>query len=916
MQQAMPRQSSNEKVTGLRRRNGSIKMSSPTFDSNSTSPQDRKPASPSSGDTSDEHFILQDVPRARRRSSSTKRGMNGSATSPNMTLAGQTEGSAVRPQETHYDSSSTPSLPNRKTSTRQRSPLSHTTTAPDPFPRSERPERTDSLERSQKPPANQAIPRKQLPRIDAHTTNISAARLNGPPDFTLSDTSFYDPLNTPATATKTFTEEGFEPPPRSSSRPTPAAGLSSAAMGSQRTNKMDFTSPRDAPHPPPIKHKPNESVSSIQSEKFLARDGGAPMSHDHTMYVEAGAEDEFGHMGSDESMEQNMFRKVSKVMRHGRSYSDKGGSGSPRYTKGSRSGSIDISSPIMGSNEHGDDSAQLRNKLRFSQQRVSELEFEKKALQDQVNGVENIRQYNTELREKRHTMTFLDTQREMIMRELETMTEQLAKAKESKGPIDIEAIKNDALRDFANQLQKLKDSVAGQIGELMEQKNQLTKEITSLIQMKDKGFQEYESLHAKNQQLSEHNNHLVRSIQDIYRGQKQPSHGNALGISTGNATGVYNGSLKDRQGSLATTMVDDTVDIKTANLSMDRSNNDSQMSGETEIAGESARVVEGPRVIDMRKGKVNKFSWKKGSENMAKNMKKGIKGAFASTQQPSQSSLREESYPEGVPYGQLQAGEAPVMGDRPAGQRNGIEAQRQNSNQGWGLLKGNNAQRSASHAAMAAGAPPDTLFGSDLSARCEYEGRVIPSIVSRCIEEVEQRGMDMEGIYRKSGSYSQVKFVQGGFEKDSKLDVSDEDLDIHSVTSVLKQYLRKLPMPLITYDAYEEMVQCASAVDEQGERVLIEGCARAANALPEHHRNLLEYLIGHLSRVMERERDNKVSRSNSLGISLLTDDPSDDCHQPRCRLCSNNHASTVCGPRDGEYLQATLRLEQRLPIIC
>lgn len=32
------------------------------------------------------------------------------------------------------------------------------------------------------------------------------------------------------------------------------------------------------------------------------------------------------------------------------------------------------------------------------------------------------------------------------------------------------------------------------------------------------------------------------------------------------------------------------------------------------------------------------------------------------------------------------------------------------------------------------------LFGTELSLRCDWEKRVVPSIVSRCIEEVETRG--------------------------------------------------------------------------------------------------------------------------------------------------------------------------------
>jgi hypothetical protein len=70
--------------------------------------------------------------------------------------------------------------------------------------------------------------------------------------------------------------------------------------------------------------------------------------------------------------------------------------------------------------------------------------------------------------------------------------------------------------------------------------------------------------------------------------------------------------------------------------------------------------------------------------------------------------------------------------------------------------------------------------------------------------------MDVEGIYRKTGGNSQVKAIQEGFERNDEFDISDPALDITAVTSVLKQYFRKLPMPLLTYEVYDGILEANS----------------------------------------------------------------------------------------------------------
>ena len=120
-------------------------------------------------------------------------------------------------------------------------------------------------------------------------------------------------------------------------------------------------------------------------------------------------------------------------------------------------------------------------------------------------------------------------------------------------------------------------------------------------------------------------------------------------------------------------------------------------------------------------------------------------------------------------------------------------------------------------------------------------------------------GMDAEGIYRKSGGTSQIEQIKDGFTLSTDYDISDPDLDISAVTSALKSYFRKLPTPLITYDVYDKLLGCVG-LEPASARI---GAMRLAIAdLPPRHRDVLEFLVFHLSKVVERERWNKMSSGN------------------------------------------------------
>ncbi|MEQ2272231.1 Unconventional myosin-IXAa, partial [Xenotaenia resolanae] len=96
-------------------------------------------------------------------------------------------------------------------------------------------------------------------------------------------------------------------------------------------------------------------------------------------------------------------------------------------------------------------------------------------------------------------------------------------------------------------------------------------------------------------------------------------------------------------------------------------------------------------------------------------------------------------------------------------------------------------------------------FGVELS-RLTSEERAVPQLVEKLINYIEMHGLYTEGIYRKSGSTNKIKELRQGLDTDVSSVILD-DYNIHVIASVLKQWLRDLPSPLMTFELYEEFLR-------------------------------------------------------------------------------------------------------------
>lgn len=151
------------------------------------------------------------------------------------------------------------------------------------------------------------------------------------------------------------------------------------------------------------------------------------------------------------------------------------------------------------------------------------------------------------------------------------------------------------------------------------------------------------------------------------------------------------------------------------------------------------------------------------------------------------------------------------------------------------------------------------VFGVALETVCDQERRSVPLVVELCVDEVEARGLDEEGIYRLSGRVHDVEAIRLEFDRRRVARPNLSRWDIHAVAGALKLYMRELPDPLIPHDLYAGAVS-AGRIEAPDER--LQECKRIVQALSEPRRNLLHTLARHLLRIVAAQERNRMNMRN------------------------------------------------------
>ncbi|GLH11212.1 RalA-binding protein 1 [Gryllus bimaculatus] len=158
------------------------------------------------------------------------------------------------------------------------------------------------------------------------------------------------------------------------------------------------------------------------------------------------------------------------------------------------------------------------------------------------------------------------------------------------------------------------------------------------------------------------------------------------------------------------------------------------------------------------------------------------------------------------------------------------------------------------------------VFGVPLAlaverSRC-HDGVDIPIVIRDCIDYVQENGLNMEAIYKLSGIKSKVQHLRRLYNQREVVQLADFEPPV--VTSLLKQFFRELPEPVLTNDLIARFEE-AAAIKEVGARET--ELKMLVDQLPTCNRHILAWLMVHLDCITDHEKYNKMNAQN-LAIIL------------------------------------------------
>ncbi|XP_022416169.1 T-cell activation Rho GTPase-activating protein [Delphinapterus leucas] len=160
-----------------------------------------------------------------------------------------------------------------------------------------------------------------------------------------------------------------------------------------------------------------------------------------------------------------------------------------------------------------------------------------------------------------------------------------------------------------------------------------------------------------------------------------------------------------------------------------------------------------------------------------------------------------------------------------------------------------------------------SLFDQPLSAICS-DNDTLPRPIQDILTILCLKGPSTEGIFRKAANEKARKELKEELNSGGVVDL--KSLPVHLLAVVFKDFLRSIPLKLLSCDLFEEWM---GALEKQSEEDRIEALKQVADKLPQPNHLLLKHLVSVLHVISKNSEVNRMDASNlaiCIGPNVLS----------------------------------------------
>lgn len=167
-----------------------------------------------------------------------------------------------------------------------------------------------------------------------------------------------------------------------------------------------------------------------------------------------------------------------------------------------------------------------------------------------------------------------------------------------------------------------------------------------------------------------------------------------------------------------------------------------------------------------------------------------------------------------------------------------------------------------------------TIFGAPLEQVMiqDYDSGILrlPPAIQQLFDLIREYGLDQEGVFRVNSDEQFMKKLILDIEMGKPIEYLNKSYFVPSVAGILKLFIRELQEPLMTFEAFSEIIQCPEMQIQNDPTVKEQQVEKLKNFInnkvPIHFQVVLYELLKLLHEVAQQEEKNKM---HAINLALI-----------------------------------------------